>query len=318
MLFPDREIDHATARGRLGRLSGPCERLMLMRTRIVGFFASLILALAALSLSQGCSKSTDSAPDSGANSPETAEPAPGSKASSPADARARLQTVNNLAMLALAMHTFHEEHEHFPPADGSAMPKLPALAGLSYRAYLLPYLDTDSNLVREKDVYQKLLEGGYPLANDADPSERWNRPGLTSLRLDPFFCNRPGKTSQPWLTCYRVFVGGGAAFERGKLTRMADFPDGTSKTILIVEAREVVPWPKPEELDYDPAKRLPKLGGTFPDGFYAAFADARVRFIPWDTEERTIRALITRNGGEQVELPPKVDTEALRKAARLP
>jgi hypothetical protein len=37
-------------------------------------------------------------------------------------------------------------------------------------------------------------------------------------------------------------------------------------------------------------------------GFNAVFADGAVRFIPSDTDERIIRALITRNGGERADL----------------
>jgi hypothetical protein len=76
-----------------------------------------------------------------------------------------------------------------------------------------------------------------------------------------------------------------------------------------------VPGPKPEELAYDPNKPLPKLDGLFPDGFYAAFADGKVRFIKNGTDEKLIRAWITRNGGEVAALPPAVNAEAMRKAA---
>jgi len=102
------------------------------------------------------------------------------------------------------------------------------------------------------------------------------------------------------------------------LTR-EDFPDGLSATILIVEAAEPVPWPKPEELPYDPKKPLPKLGGLFSDGFYAAFADGKVRFIRRDTDEKLIRAMITRNGGEAFyKMPPIPELNDLKKAAGLP
>jgi hypothetical protein len=206
-----------------------------------------------------------------------------------------------------------------PSADGAALPSEPALAGMSWRAYVLPFSETADNPVREGVVYARLRKGEYPVAKGAPPSERWDRPGLASIRLYPFSCPVPGKTARPWLTFYRAFVGGGAAFDRGKPLALteANFPDGLDKTILVVEAGEAVPWPKPEELDYDPGKPLPKLGGTFPDGFYAAFADGEARFIRRGTDERVIRALITRNGGEKVELPPAVDTEALAKAAGL-
>jgi hypothetical protein len=61
---------------------------------------------------------------------------------------------------------------------------------------------------------------------------------------------------------------------------------------------------------------LPKLGGLFPDGFYAAFFDGNVRFIPRGTDEKLIRAMITRNGGETIDtLPPLADLTELQKAA---
>jgi prepilin-type processing-associated H-X9-DG protein len=62
-----------------------------------------------------------------------------------------------------------------------------------------------------------------------------------------------------------------------------------------------VPWTRPDDLPYAPDQPLPKLGGLFPNGFNAAFADGSVRFINRDTDEAVLRALITWNGGEQID-----------------
>jgi hypothetical protein len=91
-------------------------------------------------------------------------------------------------------------------------------------------------------------------------------------------------------------------FEDKKKIRFPDVTDGLSNTILIVEAEEVVPWSKPADLTYDPKKDLPKFGGLFKEGFHAAFADGVVRFIKKDNDEQLLRALITRSGGEVVDL----------------
>jgi hypothetical protein len=91
-------------------------------------------------------------------------------------------------------------------------------------------------------------------------------------------------------------------FDEKQKTRVASVTDGLSSTIMIVEAEEAVPWSKPADLNYDPKKELPKFGGLFEDGFHAAFGDGVVRFIKKDNDEKLLRALITRAGGEVVDL----------------
>jgi hypothetical protein len=211
-----------------------------------------------------------------------------------------------------AFHSYILEFGHLPPADGSRTKEQPALTGTSWRAHILRFLELGGVADEQRDLMVDFLEGKNPPAAGKEP---WDRPELVKLTLPLYAPRIPQKNREPWLTNYRVFVGPGTAFEPNKVIKITDFPDGTENTILIVEAAEAVPWPKPAELVYDPGKPLPKLGGQFADGFYACFADASVRFIPRDMDEKQLRALITRNGGEKVDALPPVDTEALRKAA---
>lgn len=223
------------------------------------------------------------------------------------ETRARWESVNNLRRLASATHLFHDQHGRFPPAAGEAMAKREDLQGFSWRVYIMPHVDLAK-------PYFDILDGKKSAAKAGEP---WNRPDLVTLSLIPFASPLADKVKEPWHTHYRVFVGPGAAYEKGKATGLSDFPDGPENTLLIAEAAEPAPFPKPEELDFDPAKPLPKLGGLWNDGFYAAFADAQIRFIRKDTSEKALRAWITRNGGEKVELPPLVDSLALIQAAGL-
>ena len=116
------------------------------------------------------------------------------------------------------------------------------------------------------------------------------------------------------LTHYQVFVGPGTAFEKDGLT-FDGFPDGLANTILVVETHEAVPWTKPADLSYGSDKPLPALGGLYSKpyhflcyevgrtpGFNACFADGTTRFLSGKTDEKTIRSLITRNGGEKVDV----------------
>jgi len=73
-----------------------------------------------------------------------------------------------------------------------------------------------------------------------------------------FLANRSGDNK----THYRVFYGNGALFELNKLTKMSSIHDGTSNTILTVEAEDPVLWTNPNDLAFDPAKPLPKLLNT--------------------------------------------------------
>ena len=102
-------------------------------------------------------------------------------------------------------------------------------------------------------------------------------------------------------THYQVFVGRGTAFELGPRIRIPDgFPDGAANTFLVVEAAEAAPWTKPQDLPFTPNGPLPKLGSLRGSGFNALFADGAVREVPHDADETTIRAMITRNGGEML------------------
>jgi hypothetical protein len=98
------------------------------------------------------------------------------------------------------------------------------------------------------------------------------------------------------------FVGGGGGIPRMGIRWPTDIPDGTSNTILIATARNSVLWTKPDDLPYSRGF-LPPLGGHQQGGFHVSFADGTVRLLPQTIPEQTLRAMITRNGGEVVPWP---------------
>jgi hypothetical protein len=121
-------------------------------------------------------------------------------------------------------------------------------------------------------------------------------------------------------TYYQVCVGKGTLFESRdtdpKLPspaggigpylgyRFVDVTDGLSNTILVATARNAVPWTKPDDIVFDPVAGVPViLGGHQPGGFSIAFGDGSVRWVQQNIPEQTIRAMITRNGGEMVPPP---------------
>jgi hypothetical protein len=193
----------------------------------------------------------------------------------------RKTSMHNLMHLALAMHNYHDQYGVLPPAAVYSKDGRPLL---SWRVLLLPFLDQEE-LFREFKLDQP-----------------WDSPHNRKLlaRMPAVYAAPKVRTKEPHATFYQVFTGKGTIFEGVRGTRLTDITDGTSQTILLIEAAAPVPWTKPADLAYDAKKPLPRLGGIFPDGFYFARADGSVSFCKRRYHEDVLRAMITRNGGEVI------------------
>jgi hypothetical protein len=193
----------------------------------------------------------------------------------------RAQSTNNLKQIMLAFHNYLNSYNSFPSA---AICDQNGRALLSWRVAILPFIGEDA-------LYKEFrLDEPWDSEHNKKLLQRMPKayalPGVT----------QPGE----FKTHYRAFYGNGAALELKKGVRIQDFTDGTSNTLVVVEAADPVEWTKPDDFAYDPEKPLPKLGRADPAGFSIAMADGSVRFIPNTISEKTLRALITRNGGEVI------------------
>jgi hypothetical protein len=158
---------------------------------------------------------------------------------------------------------------------------------LSWRVAILPFLG-------EQELYQR-----FKL------DEPWDSPhNKALLKKMPRIYAPPGKTTaEPGTTYYQVFVGPHAGFEKHRALRLGpDFADGTSNTLLIVEAGTAVPWTKPEDLHYSADEPLPQLGGLFADVFNAALADGSVVALSKTCDQDALRKVITRDDGFPVDI----------------
>jgi hypothetical protein len=131
----------------------------------------------------------------------------------------------------------------------------------------------------------------------------------------------PGKARRvrPLATGGAAGVGEQPAGTQSRGVRIADIVDGTSNTIMIIEGGSTVPWTKPEDLPYVPLGKLPALGGPFKDCIHVALADGSVHSFKKDFDETIMRAAITRNGGEVVDMDklhdpaPGADAKTLKQ-----
>jgi hypothetical protein len=82
-------------------------------------------------------------------------------------------------------------------------------------------------------------------------------------------------------------------FDGGQKTGLAQVRDGTSNTIMIVEANadQAVIWTKPDDLPINLDKPLAGLGEVQKNGFIAAFCDGSVRFISNKIDPKTLALL---------------------------
>jgi prepilin-type processing-associated H-X9-DG protein len=201
----------------------------------------------------------------------------------------RTQSVNHLKQIGLAFHNYHDVHGRFPTPvlHGGRDGKIP----YSWRIAILPFLD-------QQDLY-----------NQYQFDEPWDSPAnLKVLEKMPAVYSYSGAAFEPanHNAAYFVFTGSEPALaERVQGAsrvgpNIAAITDGTSNTILAVEAKREIPWTKPEDIPFDSRVWMPEIGSFTPDGLNALFADGSVRFIPTATNERVLRALITRDGGEVI------------------
>jgi uncharacterized protein DUF1559 len=204
-------------------------------------------------------------------------------------AKEKLKSISNLAQIGIALHNYETAHRAFPSPGLPKGMKAPddLVTPHSWRVAILPFIG-------QQNLWKQIPdEGKGPLPRAVSDT-------VVNLYLSPF-------NKEPYrpLSYYRVFVGNGAAFEWGRQLRMAHFTDGLSNTILAVESSAPVDWTSLDDFEYDPKKPLPKLG-IFEGGFHALMGDGAVLWIPSDTDEATIRAMITRNGRENFKHPGMV------------
>lgn len=199
------------------------------------------------------------------------------------EAARRTQSMNNLKQIALAMHIHADVHGTFP---ARAITNDEGEPLLSWRVALLPYLE-------QEELYEQ-----FHLDEPWDSEH--NRALIEKMPLA--FAN-PNLAEQG-MTNYLLPYGEGTTYENDDAFRIRDITDGTSNTIMAVEAdaREAVIWTKPDDLEYNSALPLNGLGGLRAGGFLASLWDGSVHFISNTVDLDSLRGMMTHAGGEIVDV----------------
>lgn len=199
--------------------------------------------------------------------------------------RFHAQSVNNLKHLALAMHTYYDVHKSFPPRASLSKDGKPLL---SWRVALLPYFE-------QPELYKQF-----------HLDEPWDSAHNKALIAKIPEVYKPATDQKIDLgkTCYLVPVGPGTIFEKAETAKFQEMKDGTSNTIMIVEAApdRAVEWTRPDDWQFDPENPNQGLMGLRQGGFAAAFADGSVRGAMGEAlSPADLRRLFQMANGEPIE-----------------
>ncbi|MEM7479212.1 MAG: DUF1559 domain-containing protein, partial [Planctomycetota bacterium] len=201
----------------------------------------------------------------------------------------RMQSSNNLKQIALAFHNYESAYRRFPAAYSTNKEGEPLL---SWRVHILPFIE------------QQALYEQFKLDEPWDSEHN-----LALLEFMPEVYRSPESFAEPTMTNYLGITG-----EKGVVMvdpdapagtpagcRFRDIIDGTSNTVMVIEASDAlsVEWTKPA--DFDPGEEdFDMLFGMLEGGTNAAFADGSVQFLSEYMDFEVLKAMFTRDGGEVV------------------
>ncbi len=200
-----------------------------------------------------------------------------------------VETTNKLKQIGIAFHIFQDTYGYFPNQTGDPKGK----SKLSWRVAILPFIEQD------------------PLYRQFKQDEPWDSPHnsklldkMPDLYRDSRFQTKEEKATT---TYFQGFIGKGGVLQGHKdglsLVHITN-ANGSSNTLLIVDASTPVPWTKPEDIVHDPAKPLPPLGGPKKSPtFLGLFCDGHVQHIPTATNEQTLRYMIQWDNQTPFKLP---------------
>lgn len=199
----------------------------------------------------------------------------------------RIQCVNNLKQIALALYNYQSAYEALPPAytvDAAGRPLH------SWRTLILPYLE-------QKSLYDTI-----------DLSKPWNDPANANAyakTISAYHC--PGLNRPDGETTYLAVVGANACFLPDQSRRLSDITDKTSNTISVIEADRdhAVHWMAPTDATAPLVMGIrPDSKLNHPGGMNAAFVDGSVHFLKAATPATLRRALISISGNDDKDVSP--------------
>lgn len=205
----------------------------------------------------------------------------------------RQQRMHQFKVIALAMLNYEDSSgrssktRHFPAHANYDQQGRPLL---SWRVHVLPWMD-------ENALYKQFrLDEPWDSKHNLPLVEKM--PGIWA-DPDPVIRRMAG----PGRTTYVVPYGKETAFFGETGTKLSDIHDGTSNTLMAVEVvpQRAVVWTKPEDWQVELDNPLAGVQRADRDHFTAVTIDGAAHAMPSDISPKTLRALLTKDGGDPIE-----------------
>ena len=194
------------------------------------------------------------------------------------DAR-KSQSIKNLTQIIRGVLDYQEAHGGLFPAahteerliDGKA-----TRVNRSWRVAILPFI------------------GQQQLYDQFHLDEDWDSPhNLNLLNQMPDVFRAPNATIESTVTPYLALIGPNTVISTTS-TAMNSVNDGTAKSTVLIETRNMVPWTKPEDINIEADGDLRMLTPIY-EIFLIAKANGTTAFLAGDTEEEELRTLFNRD-----------------------
>ena len=205
------------------------------------------------------------------------------------EAARRTQSTNHMKHIMLALLNYEDRTKHFPAHasyDENGKPLL------SWRVHILPELE------------EGVLYGQFHLDEPWDSEHnRQLISKMPAVYLDPSSRHQrqEGKTNYLGVKGER-FMFNGTDEQFG----IASVRDGSSNTVMVLQVNDdrATAWTKPDDWELNEQDPLQGLKNSLHPGiFLAGFCDGHARAIRESIDLNVFKALLTRAGGEAVQLP---------------
>jgi len=199
----------------------------------------------------------------------------------------KYQVSLNMKQIGLAGHSHNDANGYLPmpyvkrPNDQMGQVPTDVNDRLGWRVTILPYIE-------QENVFRRF-----------NFNEPWNGPTNQPISSTPIMQYSDSDARTDPTTRFRGFYDNGAIFDTKTQVRIpAGIMDGTSNTIFVVEGGDKVTWTRFQEYKFEPTGPLPPLGRADKNTYQVLMADGSTKTIRRSVSEATLKAAITRAGGE--------------------